>query len=211
MYPLIEGFGLGLILAVLVGPIFFTILQVSIEHSWRHGLVLASGQWLGDIIYIGLVLWSAQYVQELLDDEESRNAFMQIVGLGGGILLILFGLFMAWPRETKSKGSKGLQINSGNMFWLFFQGFSINTFNPFPLFFWSSIMGSALTKSYGLQEQFLLFVGIMTVVVLSDGLKVYLSKTISTYIQDKHLRFVRLLAGSALVIFGFVLLLRTQF
>ena len=209
MGAFIQGLGFGLVLAVMVGPIFFTILQTSIERGWRSGLVLASGQWLGDFMYIGLVFWGAQYIQGLLDDEASRAAFTDWMGLAGSVLLFGFGLFTAWPRKG-AISRQTLQVSTGGMGWLMFQGFSINTLNPFPLFFWSSLMGTSLSAEYSLSEQIWLFTGVMLTVIFTDGLKVYLSLSLSRYIQDYHLRYVRLVAGLALMAFALLLFWRTR-
>ena len=54
---ILEGLLAGFILSLFVGPIFFTMLQLGVEHGFRAAFALALGQWIGDLIYIFLAFW----------------------------------------------------------------------------------------------------------------------------------------------------------
>ena len=54
MEIILNGIISGLVLALLVGPVFFTILQTSIERGFGSGALVAIGVSLSDAFYITL-------------------------------------------------------------------------------------------------------------------------------------------------------------
>ena len=52
--PLFSGIGFGLLLAIMLGPVFFTILQTSLHEGFKAGLFLAFGVLLSDAAVIGV-------------------------------------------------------------------------------------------------------------------------------------------------------------
>ena len=54
MESILNGVISGLVLACLIGPVFFTLLQTSIERGFWSGFFVAIGVSLSDAIYIAL-------------------------------------------------------------------------------------------------------------------------------------------------------------
>ena len=54
MESILNGVIYGIVLAFLVGPVFFTILQTSIERGFRSGFFVAMGVSLSDAFYISI-------------------------------------------------------------------------------------------------------------------------------------------------------------
>ena len=204
-----EGIAWGFLLSVLTGPIFFTIVQVSIEKGFKAGLALVSGQWLSDIIYIGLVIWGSQYMRLLDNDPQFKETLSFYLGSIGAIFLSILGLVLLL---TKPKNNSGESLSSSKSNTAFFiQGFLINTLTPFPIFFWISLMSSAIGRGMNIPETISLLITVMLMVILTDLLKVYTARKISTYINAKYTLMLRKLAGLALILSGLIMLLRIFF
>jgi threonine/homoserine/homoserine lactone efflux protein len=211
MHALLEGISLGLLLCIMVGPIFFTILQVSIEGGFRAGFVLAGGQWLGDLMYIGIMFLGAQYIDHWISDEASKANITWYLGSFGGLVLAIFGLSLLLSRaKLPEQTAEGKNLVKFSLWGLGLRGFLINTINPFPLFFWASLMGNALVKDYSDAHTFLLFFGVMGTVIATDLIKVYLAKGLSRWIKAQHLIYVRRIAGLALLAFSLILVFNTR-
>ena len=71
-------------------------------------------------------------------------------------------------------------------------------------------MGNALVKEYSDSSTFLLFFGVMSTVIATDLLKVYLAKGLSRWIKAHHLIYVRRIAGLALLVFSLILVWNTR-
>jgi len=200
----------GLVLCILVGPIFFKILQTSIENGLRAGSTLAAGQWLGDFMYIAAVFYGAQYIAEMLADESFKQQFIFYLGTIGGSMLILMGGSMmrasvAIPDEALTQTP---QNSSATLWKLFAQGWLVNTINPFPLFFWVTMMGTAITENFDQANTVGLFAGTMGTVIITDLLKVYLARSIRRFLRPHYIIYIRRVAAAALMVFGILLLIR---
>jgi threonine/homoserine/homoserine lactone efflux protein len=207
---LLEGLGWGLLLSVLTGPIFFTIVQVSIERGFRAGMSLVSGQWLSDYFYIALAFWGAGYMQALEKDLAFKEQLSIWLGTGGSVFLSILGLILFF---TKAKNSSGQELSKikKSVFAFFVQGFFINALTPFPIFFWISLMSAAVGREMDNTSSLMLFSGVMLMVMFTDTLKVYAAKKISSMINAKYIQLIRKIAGLALILSGISMLLRIYF
>jgi threonine/homoserine/homoserine lactone efflux protein len=193
---------------VLTGPIFFTILQVSIEKGVKAGILLVAGQWLSDFMYIALSFLAAEKIRALEQDEILKQQLAFYLGSVGSIFLIFLGLALIITK-AKDKNTEGINQSSSSGY--FFQGFLLNTLTPFPLFFWMSLMSASVGRSLDNLSCLLLFSGIMFMVVLTDLLKVFSAHKISKYLQAFYVLLVRRVAGAALILSGIYMFIRIVF
>ncbi len=230
---MLEGLLAGLVLSVFVGPIFFTMLQLGVEHGFRAAFALALGQWIGDMMYIFLAFWGATWVEEIIKDPEKQEIFIWYSGTFGGCILILFGAGLLFTKAVSTKVSDKVDLsvhltNEGESqieddslnkkyshkvskaayFAYTTQGFLINTINPTPLLFWMGLMAFAINKEYAGGATFAMYFTVMTVVVITDVLKIYLAKHIRNKLKVHHFLYVRRLAGAVLAGFGLFLFIK---
>jgi threonine/homoserine/homoserine lactone efflux protein len=83
---IIKGVGLGLILALSVGPVIFTVLKQSINNGHRGGFSFVAGVWVSDIVLVVISNFFTQLVKELLE-------FKSLIGYIGSSFLIGMGIF----------------------------------------------------------------------------------------------------------------------
>lgn len=212
---ILEGVLAGLILSVFVGPIFFTMLQLGVEHGFKAALALALGQWASDFMYIFLAFWSAAWVEELMADTEQQATFIWYSGTFGGFLLIIFGAALMLTQSVSTKGSDKIEVPkkkiSHKAYLAYFtQGYLINTVNPTPLLFWMGLMAAAIARNYTTGATAALFTSVMIIVIVTDSLKIALAKAIKKKLKPHHILYVRRLAGVVLAGFGLVLLVRVN-
>lgn len=206
---ILEGIGWGLMLAVLTGPIFFTIVQVSIERGFKAGLALVSGQWLSDFIYIVLAIWGAGYMRMLDSNPQFKETLSCYLGGIGAVFLSILGLVLLLT-EPKNSGHEGLST-AKSLSAFFLQGFLINTLTPFPIFFWISLMSSAIGRAMQTSETIVLLCTVMLMVIITDILKVYTARKISHYINAKYTVILRRIAGLALILSSISMFIRIFF
>ena len=199
-----EGFQYGLLLTIMVGPIFFAIIQTSVEEGFTAGATVGVGIWFSDLLYILFVYFSVAYAAELLNNK----TFTLTTGLIGSAILVAIGIavYLSKPptfefaTETKRQSS---------YFTLFTRGFLINTVNPFTIFFWFSIMSTiVVNNTLSSYQAFLFFGTIMGTVMTTDMIKAFLAKMISNKLTPKHIAMTRKITGVLLVLFGIGILVR---
>lgn len=207
MHPLLQGIQAGLILAIMLGPIFFALVQAGVERGMRAGLMVGLGIWVSDLIFILTVFFAASFLTTVTE----WSGFKATFGVVGGIILIGLGIGMMM---TKSKPLPAIredrpEIGARTYLGLWGKGFLINTINPFTFFFWLSVMSLImLEEDYSTNHASLFFIGIMLTIVLTDTLKVALAKYIRRYMTDHHIHILRMVSGAALVLFGIVLMVK---
>ena len=92
---ILTGILLGLSTLVFIGPVFFYLLQSSIEKGFKAGLAVALGIIFGDIICVILAIYG-------FGDFFSSSQNIRYFGLVGGIILIFFGI-MYFIKKNKIK------------------------------------------------------------------------------------------------------------
>ncbi len=201
MYFLWEGIKYGLVLCILLGPIFVALMQAGVEQGFRAGAMVGLGIWMSDLLFILAVYWGLSYVSDLTND----GAFKFYLGIIGGAILITFGIgtLLSKPPQLTFE-NKAVRHSSWVQLWS--KGFFINTLNPFTVFFWAGLMGTILVRDNPTtSEASLFFTGILATIVLTDLAKVLLAKEIRRWLQPVHLLWLRRISGAALVVFGVVL------
>jgi threonine/homoserine/homoserine lactone efflux protein len=87
----------------------------------------------------------------------------------------------------------------------------LNVFNPFTIFLWIGIISTILIdKELTSGNAVTFFSGIIGTIVVTDLLKIVLSKRIRNIIRPRHLIWIRKGTGLALLGFGVFLAIRTM-
>lgn len=204
MQYIIEGILFGLTLTILLGPIFIVLIQSSLENGSKAGLIAASGIWVSDILIVGLAL---TFIQNISPFVQSRG-FVFWVGLVGGIVLISVGLATFVKKTVINFERKDIGASGIIGYWI--KGFMVNTINPFTFIFWlSTITAFVASRQLNNLETGLFLGSIIFTIIVTDSMKVLLAKLIRSRINENLLSRLNKIAGTALIIFGFVLLLKS--
>ncbi len=204
MQYILEGMIFGLTLSFLLGPIFIVLIQSSLENGSKAGLIAASGIWISDIIIAVLAL---KFIQNISPYVQSKS-FVFWVGLVGGVVLISVGIATFFKKAIIN--FKGEPMGRSGIFSYWIKGFMVNTVNPFTFIFWLSTIASFVGKRNLNQVESWLFVGsILITIVITDTIKVVLARIIRKRITLHRLSLINKIAGIALIVFGFILLLRS--
>lgn len=205
---IINGILLGFLLAVLVGPVFFLLIHVSMKEGFRSAMALDAGIILSDLFCILLSYFG---ISTLLQEESHKKYFM----IGGGVALIIMGVLRMARRndrdeddETKKAEVQILKRRS-NPFWLMTQGFLFNLLNPATLLFWLSTTGAAIgLYRHNGRLVFVQFAATLGTIFFTDVLKAYFAKMAGRLITPKIIRRLSLIIGIGFVAFGAVIFVR---
>ena len=129
--PIISGFLFGLVLVILIGPVFLSLLQTSLEKGFYAALFFALGVMLSDSCYISAAYFG---MHSFFENEN----FKHWVGIIGGILLIGFGISSFLKKEKSFHPKPITEFSTGK---IMLKGFLLNTMNPFVFFFWLGAVG----------------------------------------------------------------------
>jgi threonine/homoserine/homoserine lactone efflux protein len=198
---IIKGVGLGLILALSVGPVIFTILKQSINNGHRGGFSFVAGVWISDIVLVLVSNFFTQLVKELLE-------FKSAIGYIGSSFLIGMGIYYIFFKKVNLNAAetKIIQKFSKSDFTrIALSGFFINTLNPSVILFWL-INATAFAATHTLSERVIIFAICLLLNIIADILKVMMAGKIRESLTPRHILLINKISGSILVIFGLVLI-----
>ena len=203
---ILSGLTLGLILAISVGPVIFTIIKQSLNNGKEGGFSFVTGVWVSDIFLVILCNTFSELVVSLMK-------FKIIIGIVGSCFLIMLGIFYVFFKKIK------LQTNtSGNitrfrkrdMAKIFSSGFLINTLNPNVFLFW---LGTATTFAvkYSFRQRLLIFFICLALNIAADIFKVLMAGKLRKRLTLHNISLINKISGTILIGFGIALMIGTVF
>ncbi|MBY0478006.1 MAG: LysE family translocator [Chitinophagaceae bacterium] len=197
---IIKGLALGLLLAISMGPVIFSIIKQSISNGYKGGLSFVAGVAASDLTLVLVSNVFTELFNRLL-------RFEKIIGTGGSLLLIGIGVyFLFFKKLTIDEVGDGIQLkrNAGDYVRIFFAGYFVNTLNPGVIAFWFTWATAFITTP--VNERVALFVSCLSIVLIADLLKVFLANRIRKKLTLKTIRLINKVSGVILIVFGIVLL-----
>ena len=180
---ILEGVSMGLLLSLMVGPVFFTLITASMEQGFRYASVLALGILVSDLIYVGITFFGVSYLTE-------SPVLEKMLGYVGGAILVTFGISFWRKKPAIHSESEGIPLPKSKKRTAFAKGFGINGINPFVMLFWISIASMVTLKSsWGNSEVFSYYFGLLITVFGIDLLKAFVAVKLS-HLMTPRLRLI---------------------
>jgi len=197
METVINGIFSGIVLALLIGPVFFSILQTSIEKGFWSGFFVAAGVSISDALYISIVYLG---IYQFFD----KGNFSGYLAFFGGVVLLLFGLYYLLVKSRRINVYEPGTSQARSISRLMLKGFVINGLSPMVLFFWVSTVGVATTElGYATPGKAIpYFTAIVTTVFLTDIMKAKLADKLRLMLTPGFIRTLNIVVGVVMVIFG---------
>src|SRR5450432_1846576 len=198
---ILKGLALGIVLALSVGPIIFTIIKQSITVGHKGGFSFVAGVWLSDIILVVLSNVFTEWVAMLLE-------YKKMIAYCGSSFLIAMGIYFIFFKKVHLKSTSGEHadhLSIRDMFKIFASGFIINTLNPGVLIFW---LGNAtvLALTHTFQQRIIIFAVCLLVNMGADVGKVMMAGNLRNRLTVHNLSIINKISGIILVGFGMALL-----
>ena len=189
-------FGFGLMFAM--GPVFFTIVQTSLQRGFKSAIFVATGVMLSDAMYVTLILFG---LSQLVEGDD----FRLFLAITGGIIMISYGAVLFFRKiEARAFNRPGWE-GSGLKYLV--KGWLMNFLNPFVFIFWLGVAGLAeIDYESAHIEKIAFFAGIILIVYSSDIVKSYLANRLRAVVTITFQSKLNRILGIILVICGVWLL-----
>lgn len=212
---LLKGALFGLMVSLSIGPVFFALIQTGIQRGYKQGISMSIGSLLSDI---GYILLSYYGLAKLINTKENQL----IIGVIGGVVIILFGIYSFLRKEVKEEDADkilnnpkkhGLKYAIGHNarpIVYFLKGFFLNLLNPFVLIFW---LGAVVTTNSMFANKpnyytLVFFLGSVIILMVCNFLKVFLGKKIKGFLSPKRMNSVNKIVGIILIVCGICLIIK---
>jgi threonine/homoserine/homoserine lactone efflux protein len=206
---ILKGIVTGFVLSIMIGPVFFVLLETSIRRGVRSALAVDLGVLISDIIYILIAFVFYSEVSALAKGDNQH--LLKIIG---GVLFFVYGIvtFFKKPKKIEVDAIGNPVQKVGDYVLLALKGFLLNMANPMVIFYWFSVMtlGTKNSTSNDPQEaSILFFLGVILVTFFSfDLLKIFGAKKLRPLVTDKLLVALNHLIGIVFVLFAIVLIIQ---
>lgn len=195
-----AAFTSGLVLAFMIGPVFFVLLETAATKGLRAALFFNIGVFIADIFFIALAYLSSFQLLENLSNTPGLYVF-------GGVILVVYGVMMYLKKPSRATldPSRVKHIKHGYL-QLFAKGFFLNFINIGVLVIWLGVILVVGPTVDNDPSRLFTFLGFMlaTYFVIDIG-KILLAKQLKRYLTARRVFLVKKLLGLVLVICGLVL------
>lgn len=201
IYAVIHGVGLGLLLSILIGPVFFLLIRISIEQGAKQALTLEVGVLGGDALYIWLSYIGTAAIF-------LNPAYSKPLGIVGSCILILMGTFPFFKKQDVEQ-KKDIEIKTTKPLYLIIKGFALNVTNPFVVFFWIASTGYAVTTFNGNPLLvFTYFTACILTYLIVDLVKIYTAVKIRNYLTPTILHKITMYSNIGIALLGLIMMYR---
>lgn len=197
---ILSGMTLGLVLALSVGPVIFTVIKQSLNNGHTGGFSFVAGVWLSDIVLVFISNIFSEWVSGLLQ-------YKRTIGIVGSIFLISMGvIYIFFKKVTLQSGQdqNKKKFRKRDVAKIFSSGFLINTLNPNVFIFWLGI-ATAFGGKFELWQRIIIFSVCLGVNIIADILKVILAGRLRRKLTFHTIGIINKVSGTLLIAFGIAL------
>lgn len=199
--PFFYGIGTGFLMSVLLGVIFFMLIQAGLKYHWKKGFNIAAGVITGDIIYVILAISFTGAIAAFLAKNEHTIAIV-----GGVILLIMGVAAILKKRQIPGTDEKISSLKNARDF--YFKPLLINLVNPANAAWWLGLYSMPPALHYATDQKIIFAAGaICTVFFTEVGVAATASK-LKKYITPATIHKVDVGVGILLMAVGVRLVLK---
>jgi threonine/homoserine/homoserine lactone efflux protein len=212
-----QAIGIGFILSIMIGPVFFVLLEISITKGFKAALIFDLGVLLSDLFYIVISMFFAYQLRGLSDFK--NNLALSILG---GSLFFVYGVYNLFFKKIKlvpitldkellddHHNSKSSTARDNTM--LVVKGFTLNLLNPGVVIYWLAIIakGFDLVSKYESDLHIMVFLFVILITYFGiDSLKAYVANKLKPLVTTGLLKGLNWLIGIVFMGTGVFLILR---
>lgn len=202
---IIKGLSFGVLLAIGVGPVIFSIIKQSITHGHKGGYSFIAGVSASDIMVVLICNLFSSLFQSLISHEK-------IIGGVGSIFLVIMGVYNMFFKRVQLTDTATTELKifkKREVAAISISGFLMNTLNPSVFIFWlgttTAILADSKTAVHPVQYRIVFFTTCLLFVLCTDVAKVLLANKIRTKLTPHNIHIINRISGLIFIGFGVAL------
>ncbi len=196
---------LGIVLSFTIGPVFFTILEISVSKGFKAAVFFNIGVVFSEVVFFAVAYASTSSLLNSIQENPSWKI------LGGVLLAFYAGITLLGMYQNKEKKEQQNLFKSPppspNLIKNLIKGFGLNIINFAVLVFWILIVANYAPgfqdNQYKMIVFFLVIVGTYFTIDLG---KIYLAQQLKTSLTDSVITKIKLIVNAIILIIGLVLI-----
>ncbi len=192
----LYGLPVGFAFSFALGPVFFSLIKVSLEYGFRAAVSIALGVILADLALLAIAFGG---VEAFLPKNDVNVTFW--VQLLGGILLLGIGIGTIVKKAVYTEGSP--LTRERRIFKHISMGFFLNIVNPANFFEWMGA-ASVLKSKYHFEtyENVSFFAGALLAVFGTELFVAYFATRLRTILSNRMIHGINILTGVVFIMSG---------
>ena len=196
---------LGIVLSFTIGPVFFTILEISVSKGFKAAVFFNIGVVFSEVVFFAVAYASTSNLLNSIQENPSWKI------LGGVLLAFYASITLLGMYQNKEKKEQQNLFKSPppspNLIKNLIKGFGLNIINFAVLVFWILIVANYAPgfqdSQYKMIVFFLVIVGTYFTIDLG---KIYLAQQLKTSLTDSVITKIKLIVNAIILIIGLVLI-----
>lgn len=190
LYALGKGILAGMAMSMMLGTVFFALIQNSIQGGWKKGALIALGVVLSDMIFISLAIFGVSFIS--LDES---NIWIEAAAV---LLLLVLGVNSLMNRNPQIIYP---ETRFGKALYFVSSGFLLNGLNPVNFLFWAG--WATLGRSewgYDTTHLIYFFSGCLFSIFFSEVLISFGAHKIKRFLNENFLLWINRITGSVFIL-----------
>lgn len=191
---------IGILLSlILIGPVFFMLLETSVSRGWKAAITLNLGVITADILCILVAYYGSKDLAIAIQNNPSIYIF-------GGFFILIYGLIMFISKPNFKM--RNVNLINQNYLKTFMNGFLLNILNIGVIVFWFFIV-STIVIQYPRQEDTFLYMSIVLATFFCIDLgKIFLAQKVKDSFTVRRIFWFKKTIGFILMIFGIIVVMK---
>ena len=195
-----KGLFLGLIIQLAIGPIFFFIVNLSLQKTLLDGLMGVLAATVVTYIYIALSVFG---IGKILEEEK----FKKIFGMISSVVLIIFGGIII--NGAINSGDIEIAVNTSNLFASFTSVFLLAISNPLSIVFFTGLFSAkAIEHNYTKNELYFFGFGTGLSTLIFMGGAILLVSFLKEAIPIIVMQILNIAVGVLIIGYGTIMLIK---
>lgn len=196
---------LGIVLSFTIGPVFFTILEISVSKGFKAAVFFNIGVVFSEIVFFAVAYASTSNLLNSIQENPSWKI------LGGVLLAFYAGITLLGMYQNKEKKEQQNLFKSPppspNLVKNLIKGFGLNIINFAVLVFWILIVANYAPGFQGSQYKMIVFFLVIVGTYFTIDLgKIYLAQQLKTSLTDSVITKIKFIVNAIILIIGLVLI-----
>jgi len=196
---------LGIVLSFTIGPVFFTILEISVSKGFKAAVFFNIGVVFSEVVFFAVAYASTSNLLNSIQENPSWKI------LGGVLLAFYAGITLLGMYQNKEKKEQQNLFKSPppspNLVKNLIKGFGLNIINFAVLVFWILIVANYAPGFQGSQYKMIVFFLVIVGTYFTIDLgKIYLAQQLKTSLTDSVITKIKFIVNAIILIIGLVLI-----
>lgn len=195
-----NGFFTGLLIQLAIGPIFFFVINLSLQKTIFDGLMGALAITIVSFIYIALAVFG---VGKFLENQKIKKIF----GIISAIVLIVFGIIII--KGALNSVISEIRVNSVNPFSSFVSAFLLGISNPLSIVLFTGLFSAkAIEKKYTKKDLYFFGLGFGFSTFAFMSVAVLIFSLLKGVIPLVAIQILNIVVGSLIIGYGSIRLIK---